>query len=92
MNNISRNSKINIDLEIEELVLDGFAEQDKDVIAEALKGELTRLISQGEFTENVKQNTNIERLDGGSIQIANGFSGGEIGKQAAQSLYGGMQK
>jgi hypothetical protein len=92
MNNRNQNSKINIDLEIEELVLDGFDGQQGTEIVEAFKSELTRLISQSEFAGNLKQNTNIGNMIGGNFQAENGLSGVEIGKQAAQSLYGGMQK
>jgi len=91
MNDRSTNSRVNIYFEIEELVLDGFAGQDEEMIVKGLKEELTRLLSEGKLEDNFVQNTNIENLDGGSIQTGNGFSSGEIGKQAAQKLYEGMR-
>ncbi len=81
-----------IDLNIEELVLDGFPEGDRGMIAEAFKRELARLFSRGIPYENIKQNINIERLESGSFQTDSGGSGEEIGKQAARHLYGGMQQ
>ncbi len=85
-------SEYDIDINIEELVLDGFPEGDRDVIAEAFKRELSRLVSRDMLYENLKQNINIERLDSGGFQMDSNASGEEIGKQAAQHLYGGMQK
>jgi hypothetical protein len=85
------NSRVNVYFEIEELVLDGFTGQDESLVVKGLKEELTRLLSEGKLEDNFKKNKNIERLDGGIIQTRNGLSGGEIGKQIAQNLYGGMQ-
>ena len=90
MNNVNTNQNYNISVHIEELVLDGLPVQDQNRITSAVQGELHRLLSQGELPAILKHNGSIGRLNGSSFQIERGATAEVIGKQVAQSLYGGL--
>jgi hypothetical protein len=84
------NSQPSIELHIEELVLYGFPHADRRRIAEALQGELTRLLADP--TMHVSRTTPREmaRMDGGSFRVAANSQPEAIGAQVAQSLHKGL--
>jgi hypothetical protein len=90
MNNNIPEGNRNIDLHIEELVLDGFPAQDKELITLAMQQEITRLINNGKTPAALIQNNNLSRIDGGSFQVKPGDSPGTTGIQIARSLYRGL--
>jgi hypothetical protein len=80
-----------IEVHIEELVLDGFPPGDRYRIAEAIEGELARLLTEQGFTGQM-QSGDISRLDGGVFDIAPGAKADAVGSQIAQNIYGGLTR
>jgi hypothetical protein len=81
---------VNLELEIEELVLDGFPAAQKDRIARAVHGELERLFAEKGVPPSLEAGGDVARLDGGSFEAAPNSSPESIGAQVALALYGGM--
>jgi hypothetical protein len=78
----------NIELHIEELVLRGFAPGDRYRIGEAVEAELQRLFAEQGAPPSLTQDGEIERLDGGSFEMAAGSRSDAIGAQVAHAVYG----
>jgi hypothetical protein len=83
---------MNLELEIEELVLYGFAGMDKDRISRALHLELERLFAEEGVPASVQAGGDVARLDGGSFQAAKEASAEQVGVQVARAIYGGMRR
>jgi len=83
---------VNLELEIEELVLDGFPAADRDRIARAVHGELERLFAEGGVPPSLEAGGNVAKIDGGSFEAAPNASPEAVGAQVARGLYGGMRK
>jgi len=77
-----------VDLQIEALVLHGFAFVNRRSIGEAIERELTRLFSQHGLPSSLFQAGVLEQLDGGSFQVGPGTKEQVIGIQVAQAVYG----
>jgi hypothetical protein len=77
-----------IHLQIEELVLHGFAPGDKHAIGEAVERELTRLISEQPLSP--RENISSDRIDVGSFQIKKSAQPTQIGEQIAGAIHGGL--
>lgn len=82
----------NIELDIEELVLDGFAGNDRQSIGEAVERELSRLFIEQGVPPSLEQGGRIEGLNGGEFKISSDSSAEVIGARAAQAVYGGLKK
>lgn len=80
-----------VEVTIDELVLHGFVPGDRYAIAEALQGELTRLLSEQGVPAAYMQGGEVERVDGGSFALAPGAKGSSVGTQAAQAVFEGVQ-
>ena len=77
-----------VELQIDELMLDGFPASDRHRIAEALQAELTQLLSNGDFSRF--RSLEIETLPAGSItanRAGRPGSAGAIGRDAARIIY-----
>ena len=85
-----RNS--NLELHIEELVLRGFAPEDRYLIAEAVEGELARLFTQGGVPAWMHYGSDLAYLGGITFEVSPDTGAQEIGARAARSLYGGLQR
>jgi len=83
---------VNLELEIEELVLDGFPAAQKDRIARAVHIELERLFAERGVPPSLEAGGNVARIDGGSFEAKPGSSPESIGAQVARGLYGGMRE
>ena len=81
-----------IELEIEELVLRGFALEDRYSIGEAVQQELTRLLAERGVPPSLARSGEIGYLDGGSFAISPGMKAEAIGSQIAQNIYGGLSE
>lgn len=92
MNIMNANTKHNIELHIEKLVLDGFPAVDQHRIAAAVEKELSRLLGTGEIPEGLKRNDLMEKVDGGTLEIGPGNSAESTGIGIARSIYGGLKK
>jgi len=76
-----------IQLHIEELVLHGFAPADRHRIADAVQGELTRLLTERGVSYALHQDSKTTRLNAGSFNVAPSMRAEAIGSQVAQSVY-----
>lgn len=83
---------MNLELEIEELVLDGFPAAQKDRIARAVHRELERLFAERGVPPSLEAGGNVATIDGGSFEFAQNSSPEAVGAQVARGLYGGMGK
>jgi hypothetical protein len=79
-----------LELQIDRLVLHGFAPGDRLQIGEAVQQELTRLFAQG-IPPSLMQSGQIERQDGGTFELTAGATEG-IGVQIAQAIYHGLDQ
>ncbi len=92
MNRMNTDQRYDISLHIEEMVLDGFAVEDQGRVISAVQRELQRLLNQGDMPVALRQNRSIERLDGGTVRLQTGAIPEAVGKQVAESLYGGLRR
>lgn len=84
------NTGNNIELEIEELILHGFAAIDRESIGMAVRQELTRLLTEGGISPGLAQGGDLPRLNGVTIEVPTGARADVVGTQIAQSIYGGL--
>ena len=82
----------NVELHIEELVLRGFAPEDRYLIGEAVQQELTRLLNKGGVPPLLARGGEIGQLDGGAFAMSPGMKAEAIGSQIAQNIYGGLNQ
>lgn len=81
---------MNLELQIEELVLHGFARKDQVRIQRAIAQELTRLFTEQGVPNSLSHSQEIQQLQGGSFNVKAGMGVEAIGSQVAQAIYGGM--
>ncbi len=79
----------NIEIEIEELILHGFAPGDRVSIGEAVQRELTRLLAE-QGLASMNQNIEIARVNGGVFDVRAGSKSEKIGAEIAQSIFQGL--
>ncbi len=82
----------NVELQVEELVLRGFAPGDRYRIGEAVERELARLFVERGTPPSLARASGIERLDGGAFEVAHGSKAEAVGVQVAQAVYGGLSR
>ena len=80
-----------VDLHIEQLVLHGFAPQDRYLIGDAVERELTRLLTK-QHAPAITQDAETSHIDGGAFEITPGSNAETMGVQLAQVIYGGLDK
>jgi len=83
---------MNLELEIEGLVLDGFPAADRDRVARAMQRELERLFAERGVPASFESGADVACVDGGSFEAAPNSSPGAIGAQVARALYGEMSE
>jgi hypothetical protein len=76
-----------IDLEIDELVLNGFAAADGHAIGEAFQRELTRLLVEQGVSPELTRNVELEHLNADVNQVTQGSNSETIAVQSAQAIY-----
>jgi hypothetical protein len=81
---------VKIELQIEELVLHGFAPSDRYQIGAAVEGALAHLLAERGIPPALSQGGEINRLNGGAFTVAPGARPEAIGVQIAQAIYGGL--
>ena len=81
-----------IELNIEELVLHGFAPGDRHRIGEAVEQELTRLLADRGVPKSLERGREIAHVDGGAFEVAPGSRAQVVGVQVAKAVYGGLGK
>ncbi len=80
-----------IELHIEELVLHGFAPEDRYCIGEAVERELASLLKE-QGMPSLNSDLEIEDMNAGEIAIARGARPEATGAQIARAVYKGMRK
>lgn len=81
-----------VEVNIDELVLHGFAPGDRDQIGVAVQRELTRLFAERELLSSMVQGKTIERLDSGQFHLTMDAKANTIGMYVAQAVYGGLSQ
>ncbi len=81
-----------IEIQIEELVLHGFASSDRYRIGEAVERELARLLIGQGVPGWLSRGGEVERLDGGTFEVPPGCKAGTVGAQVAQAVYRGLAR
>ena len=81
-----------IELDIDELVLHGFAPGDSEHIGAAIQHELARLFAEQGMPAGLSTSGAIPRLDGGAFPVAANATTTTIGAQVAQAVYGGLAR
>lgn len=83
---------MNINLHIERLILDdvNVAPDQRHLLQTSVAAELTRMLAEGTLSPDLAQGTNLPRLSGRSIQINEVGKPAQLGRQIAQSVYGGI--
>ena len=76
-----------IDLQIDELVLNGFAAADKHAIGDAFERELARLLAEQGVSPGLTRNVELEHLDADVNNVNQGSHSETIAVQSAQALY-----
>jgi hypothetical protein len=86
------NGRRAVDMQIEELVLHGFAPSDRYSIGEATKRELSRLLTEHGVPSSLTEKARMTQLDAGSFHLPPGSNADAIGVRVAHALYKGMMR
>lgn len=81
-----------IDLEIDELVLNGFAAADRHAIGDAFQRELARLLAERGIPQAIAEARETAQLNIESFESATGSDAHAIGAELAKKIYGGFVK
>lgn len=85
---------MNINLHIERLVLDGvnIGPSQCHVLQASVETELTRMLTEGGLSSGLAQGTTLARMFTRGIQLTDGNTPAQLGRQIAQSVYEGIEK
>ena len=83
---------IAIELEIGELVLDGFGASDGTAIRNAVQRGLSRLLAANSVASRFLHENTIDKIDAGSISIDSRTKPETIGVRTARAVYEGLQQ
>ena len=81
-----------IELNIEELVLHGFAPGDRYSIGEAVEQELVRMLADQGVPQSLAGGGEIASVDGGAFEVMQGSRAQVVGAQVAKAVYGGLRQ
>jgi len=83
---------MNVNLHIEQLILDGIdlPPHQREALAAAVQGELTRLIAVGGLSPSLQQGGAKAQVAGDRLQLSPGQPPELMGQQIARSVYGGI--
>lgn len=87
----SATSPASISLHIEEVVLHGFDPRGRYAVADAVRHELTRLLTERGLPPSRGTARGAERLDAGSFHTARDTRPQALGAQLARAVYGGLK-
>lgn len=76
-----------IELRIEELVIDGFAPDNRDRFVAAVENELARLLGERGIPGSLTEDVEIEYLTGGALRIRQDEESETTGRHLAQAIY-----
>lgn len=92
MSDHARNVPVQIEVEIEQLVLEGFDPRDRARIGAALERELGRLLGEGGVPGAWGAGGSVAHLDAGSFEMTPGGSAESVGASIAAALHGGVSR
>jgi len=75
---------------LDRVILRGVEPAGRGRASEALRAELTRLLTEHGVPEALHYPTDIARIDGGSFQLTSGLAPEDYGVRAARALYRGL--
>src|SRR5262249_48874942 len=81
------NSGLSVELQIDQLVLHGFAPGERLAVADALENELAELFAEQGLRHSLMSSMDLSTLDGGEFRVSSGSKPHQIGAQIGQSLY-----
>lgn len=83
---------MNVNLNIERLVLEGFQLRPGEhlLVRAAAERELSRLLSERGISRELLSGGAVPRLTAGDIRLSGEADAGQIGRQVAQALYGSI--
>ena len=76
-----------IEVNIEEVVLHGFAPQGRFSIGDTIRCELAELLNDGGFPPAWLEGAGMDHLDGGTFDVTPGFHAETIGRLVARIVY-----
>lgn len=79
-----------VEIEIGELVLEGFSPFERYRMGEAVQRELTRLFLEQGVALHLQRGGEIENVDAGAIRLEANASGESTGAQIAQAVYSSL--
>ena len=77
---------------IDRLVLDGFRHEDRQRIAEGLRGELGRLLANPAAAERLASVGHLSRIQVGKVNLAQGAQPQRAGASAARAIARGLSR
>ncbi|SHG51573.1 hypothetical protein [Massilia sp. CF038] len=83
---------MNISLHMERLILTGvdLPSSQRGLLQASVEAELSRLLSEGGVGAGLARGALLSQLDGPPIEITAGADPVQLGRQIAQSVYGGI--
>ncbi|MDD1751159.1 MAG: hypothetical protein LUO89_14955 [Methanothrix sp.] len=83
---------MNLELEIEEIVLEGYSSADRRAVARAVERELARLFAAEGVPPSLSRRGEVPHIDAGGFEAAQQSNAEKIGAQVARTVYGGMKR
>jgi hypothetical protein len=85
---------MNVNLNIERLVLEGFQLRPGEhlLVRAAAESELSRLLAEGGVSQGLLSGGAVPRISAGDVRVAGDSDANGIGRQIAQAVYGGIGK
>lgn len=83
---------MNIQVHIERLILDGvtIAPSQRHLLQSTVESELARLLTNGGVASGLAGGVALPQVSASDIQLAGGNDPVQLGRQIAQSVYGGI--
>jgi hypothetical protein len=83
---------LNVNLNIERLVLEGFQLRPGEhmLVRAAVESELSRLLTERGVSPQLLRGGALPRLDAGDMRLSGGETPRQVGAQIARALYGGI--
>jgi hypothetical protein len=85
---------MNINVHIERLILDGISipHRERPLLQAAVEAELARLLATDGLAPDLLTGGAVPRVQGGGIQMTSEGGPGQLGRQIAQSVHGGISQ
>jgi hypothetical protein len=85
---------VNINVHIERLILNGvnIRPGQRHLLQSSVETELTRLLTNGGVSPSFSEGIALPHVFANGIQLAGGNDPVQLGRQIAQSVYGGIKK